>query len=253
MVMDRLEDEDEGTFTFQLQDGKATNQSSLVLIGDGKIFWNVFQLEIVARVAWTLNFPPKYGKMIALHIFSKAHECFHYTYWMLPLYIIKSNKDLNWSASAVSWESEWPFGSLATACLFSALSQRYLQTAVSVMFSLPYPVVCFCQFQCRLIYFWLILWPSGWVYSVLLWHKYISYIAEFKNGETKQIKHNNNTRFCSVQALKFYNIYSLQCPQIQLWLHFGKKSICTQLSCTWIGMEYAFHWKQRHVYRLLNT
>ncbi|KAH0617803.1 hypothetical protein JD844_016400 [Phrynosoma platyrhinos] len=34
MVMDRLEDEDEGTYTFQLQDGKATNQSSLVLIDD---------------------------------------------------------------------------------------------------------------------------------------------------------------------------------------------------------------------------
>ncbi|XP_072008235.1 myomesin-1 isoform X3 [Engystomops pustulosus] len=34
MVMEKLEDEDEGTFTFQLQDGKATNQSSLVLIGD---------------------------------------------------------------------------------------------------------------------------------------------------------------------------------------------------------------------------
>ncbi|XP_075441391.1 myomesin-1 isoform X3 [Ascaphus truei] len=34
MTMDKLEDEDEGTFTFQLQDGKATNQSSLVLIGD---------------------------------------------------------------------------------------------------------------------------------------------------------------------------------------------------------------------------
>eukprot|EP00079_Xenopus_tropicalis_P012226 XP_002938953.2 PREDICTED: myomesin-1 [Xenopus tropicalis] len=34
MVMEKLEDEDEGTYTFQLQDGKATNQSSLVLIGD---------------------------------------------------------------------------------------------------------------------------------------------------------------------------------------------------------------------------
>ncbi|XP_066435702.1 myomesin-1 [Eleutherodactylus coqui] len=34
MIMENLEDEDEGTFTFQLQDGKATNQSSLVLIGD---------------------------------------------------------------------------------------------------------------------------------------------------------------------------------------------------------------------------
>ncbi|KAM4705415.1 myomesin-1 isoform 2-T2 [Rhinophrynus dorsalis] len=34
MVMEKLEDDDEGTFTFQLQDGKANNQSSLVLIGD---------------------------------------------------------------------------------------------------------------------------------------------------------------------------------------------------------------------------
>ncbi|XP_043394731.1 myomesin-1 isoform X4 [Chelonia mydas] len=34
MIMDKLEDSDEGTYTFQLQDGKATNQSSLVLIGD---------------------------------------------------------------------------------------------------------------------------------------------------------------------------------------------------------------------------
>ncbi|XP_052417252.1 M-protein, striated muscle isoform X3 [Carassius gibelio] len=34
MFMESLGKEDEGTFTFQLQDGKATNQSSLVLIGD---------------------------------------------------------------------------------------------------------------------------------------------------------------------------------------------------------------------------
>lgn len=35
MFMETLSKDDEGTFTFQLQDGKATNQSSLVLIGDG--------------------------------------------------------------------------------------------------------------------------------------------------------------------------------------------------------------------------
>lgn len=35
MFMESLGKEDEGTYTFQLQDGKATNQSSLVLIGDG--------------------------------------------------------------------------------------------------------------------------------------------------------------------------------------------------------------------------
>ncbi|XP_056289460.1 myomesin-1 isoform X3 [Pseudoliparis swirei] len=34
LIMDSLTPADEGTFTFQLQDGKATNQSSLVLIGD---------------------------------------------------------------------------------------------------------------------------------------------------------------------------------------------------------------------------
>uniref|UniRef100_UPI0037E79D1E myomesin-1 isoform X2 n=1 Tax=Semicossyphus pulcher TaxID=241346 RepID=UPI0037E79D1E len=34
MTMESLTPADEGTFTFQLQDGKATNQSSLVLIGD---------------------------------------------------------------------------------------------------------------------------------------------------------------------------------------------------------------------------
>ncbi|XP_028288722.1 M-protein, striated muscle isoform X2 [Parambassis ranga] len=34
MIMECLTPADEGTFTFQLQDGKATNQSSLVLIGD---------------------------------------------------------------------------------------------------------------------------------------------------------------------------------------------------------------------------
>ncbi|NXG51424.1 MYOM1 protein, partial [Psilopogon haemacephalus] len=38
MIMDKLEEKDEGTYTFQLQDGKATNQSSLVLIGDA-VLW----------------------------------------------------------------------------------------------------------------------------------------------------------------------------------------------------------------------
>lgn len=35
LIMESLAPADEGTFTFQMQDGKATNQSSLVLIGDG--------------------------------------------------------------------------------------------------------------------------------------------------------------------------------------------------------------------------
>lgn len=35
MVMDRFTIENEGTYTVQIQDGKARTQSSLVLIGDG--------------------------------------------------------------------------------------------------------------------------------------------------------------------------------------------------------------------------
>lgn len=36
MFMDSLEVTDEGTFTFNLMDGKAKGTTSLVLIGDGK-------------------------------------------------------------------------------------------------------------------------------------------------------------------------------------------------------------------------
>lgn len=34
--MDKFTIDNEGTYTVQIQDGKAKNQSSLVLIGDGK-------------------------------------------------------------------------------------------------------------------------------------------------------------------------------------------------------------------------
>lgn len=40
LIMESLTPADEGTFTFQMQDGKATNQSSLVLIGDGMFSLN---------------------------------------------------------------------------------------------------------------------------------------------------------------------------------------------------------------------
>lgn len=42
MFMDSLEITDEGTFTFNLVDGKATGTTSLVLIGDGKIYKYIF-------------------------------------------------------------------------------------------------------------------------------------------------------------------------------------------------------------------
>ena len=39
MFMDSLEVTDEGTFTFNLVDGKAKGTTSLVLIGDGRRIW----------------------------------------------------------------------------------------------------------------------------------------------------------------------------------------------------------------------
>lgn len=42
MFMDSLEITDEGTFTFNLVDGKATGTTSLVLIGDGKIQIHIY-------------------------------------------------------------------------------------------------------------------------------------------------------------------------------------------------------------------
>uniref|UniRef100_UPI00398F812C myomesin-1 isoform X2 n=1 Tax=Pristiophorus japonicus TaxID=55135 RepID=UPI00398F812C len=50
MTMDTLEDIDEGTFTVQLQDGKASNQSSLVLIGD--VFKNLQKEAEFQRGEW---------------------------------------------------------------------------------------------------------------------------------------------------------------------------------------------------------
>uniref|UniRef100_A0A3Q3VPF1 Myomesin-1 n=1 Tax=Mola mola TaxID=94237 RepID=A0A3Q3VPF1_MOLML len=50
MIMESLTPADEGTFTFQLQDGKATNQSSLVLIGD--VFKNLQKESEFQRKEW---------------------------------------------------------------------------------------------------------------------------------------------------------------------------------------------------------
>lgn len=52
MIMDSLTPADEGTFTFQLQDGKATNQSSLVLIGDGMFGQTILKLFLPLSEFW---------------------------------------------------------------------------------------------------------------------------------------------------------------------------------------------------------
>lgn len=58
MIMDKLEEKDEGTYTFQLQDGKATNQSSLVLIGDGRL---------ICIIQWAEKIMPIIGIGFHLH------------------------------------------------------------------------------------------------------------------------------------------------------------------------------------------
>lgn len=50
MFMDSLEVTDEGTFTFNLVDGKAKGTTSLVLIGDGKLYYKVwFYIHTIFR------------------------------------------------------------------------------------------------------------------------------------------------------------------------------------------------------------
>uniref|UniRef100_A0A8D0AB51 Myomesin-1 n=1 Tax=Sander lucioperca TaxID=283035 RepID=A0A8D0AB51_SANLU len=58
MIMESLTPADEGTFTFQLQDGKATNQSSLVLIGDGMFITVELHLHDAISISVTVMFVP---------------------------------------------------------------------------------------------------------------------------------------------------------------------------------------------------
>lgn len=57
MFMEKLQDEDEGTYTFQIQDGKATGHSTLVLIGDGR--------SSEGQLGGTLGYLPLYRYLMA--------------------------------------------------------------------------------------------------------------------------------------------------------------------------------------------
>lgn len=52
MTMESLTPADEGTYTFQMQDGKATNQSSLVLIGDGMFILKKKKENVTFNCEW---------------------------------------------------------------------------------------------------------------------------------------------------------------------------------------------------------
>ncbi|XP_018408912.1 PREDICTED: myomesin-1 [Nanorana parkeri] len=66
MIMEKLEDEDEGTFTFQLQDGRATNQSSLVLIGE--VFEKLQKEASFQRHEWIRKQGPHFVEYLAWEV-----------------------------------------------------------------------------------------------------------------------------------------------------------------------------------------
>lgn len=59
MTMESLTPADEGTYTFQMQDGKATNQSSLVLIGDGMFILKKKKENVTFNCEWTCTVKDK--------------------------------------------------------------------------------------------------------------------------------------------------------------------------------------------------
>ncbi|XP_056155262.1 M-protein, striated muscle [Lampris incognitus] len=66
MTMECLTAEDEGTFTFQLQDGKATNQSSLVLIGD--VFKELQKESEFQRKEWFRKQGPHFVEYLSYEV-----------------------------------------------------------------------------------------------------------------------------------------------------------------------------------------
>uniref|UniRef100_A0A4W4DTY8 Myomesin 1b n=1 Tax=Electrophorus electricus TaxID=8005 RepID=A0A4W4DTY8_ELEEL len=66
MFMESLGKEDEGTFTFQLQDGKATNQSSLVLIGD--VFKQLQKQSEFQRKEWHRKQGPHFVEYLSYEV-----------------------------------------------------------------------------------------------------------------------------------------------------------------------------------------
>ncbi|XP_072543002.1 myomesin-1 [Salminus brasiliensis] len=70
MFMESLEKQDEGTFTFQLQDGKATNQSSLVLIGD--VFKQLQKESEFQRKEWHRKQGPHFVEYLSYEVTSEC-------------------------------------------------------------------------------------------------------------------------------------------------------------------------------------
>ncbi|XP_039206961.1 myomesin-1 isoform X3 [Crotalus tigris] len=71
MFMNKLDDADEGTYTFQLQDGKATNQSSLVLIGD--VFQKLQKEADFQRQEWFRKQGPHFVEYLGWEVTSECN------------------------------------------------------------------------------------------------------------------------------------------------------------------------------------
>ncbi|XP_072899849.1 myomesin-1 isoform X1 [Hemitrygon akajei] len=71
IIMEKLEDIDEGTYTIQLQDGKANNQSSLVLIGD--VFKNLQKEAMVQRGEWLRKQGPHFAEYLKWEVTSDCN------------------------------------------------------------------------------------------------------------------------------------------------------------------------------------
>uniref|UniRef100_A0A8C4SPB9 Myomesin 2a n=1 Tax=Erpetoichthys calabaricus TaxID=27687 RepID=A0A8C4SPB9_ERPCA len=81
MVMDKFTAHSEGTYTVQIQDGKAKNQSSLVLIGDGKtnislwfFFYSLLGPHFLEYIFWHVE--EDCTVMLVCKV-QKAHRCHH--------------------------------------------------------------------------------------------------------------------------------------------------------------------------------
>uniref|UniRef100_A0AAX7SLD2 Myomesin 1a (skelemin) n=1 Tax=Astatotilapia calliptera TaxID=8154 RepID=A0AAX7SLD2_ASTCA len=125
MFMDSLEVTDEGTFTFNLVDGKAKGTTSLVLIGDGK---ELQKKSEFARAEWVRKQGPHFVEYLD---FSVTPECDV----LLKCKVIETNVN-NYSAVDISSEVEH-IGKLQemqiSACLCSFLPTANSSSEIKVL------------------------------------------------------------------------------------------------------------------------
>lgn len=71
MFMEKLQDEDEGTYTFQIQDGKATGHSTLVLIGD--VYKKLQKEAEFQRQEWIRKQGPHFAEYLSWEVTSECN------------------------------------------------------------------------------------------------------------------------------------------------------------------------------------